>query len=382
MTKSNPHHQSSPDSRKGAASEFDGHRARFAERQKRNEETWPERRQRFAEREARWLEKRELTCEPYAEARVLVAARGVLLAAWSMMSDATGAEINRHLATLAQPFVERLIAAAWDLDSNGEPRRNWTHWSARAVAVVGWFLATHCHATELHGRPVWRVSGYSMRFFAMLCSVHIERGHTKIRITPGRSTFGNVSRKPSGPPSPPRGWVGALVRVGLLEAHQFDADKVQPHERGQRKWNPKLQRWEQWSFNQWFLNVSPFEPGETRPKQLGKMPKNRFIVRRVTDSILHRQRRNRARRAEEAAAAERARMDGLVDAVTDHPAISPAEDSTAPSSAPSSPTWAPSSHSGMQFLGTLVGRWSEEALEAIRRRIPPDEPPDSSEPPE
>lgn len=309
---------------------------------------WEARRKRFAERDAKWLEKRRLTCEPYAEASTIVAHRGPMLAAWSMMRDVTGEEIQRHLATLAQPYVERVVVAAWDLDSEGNPRRNWTHWAARAIAVVAWFLACHCRADSLHGRTVWKVTGFSMRFFAMLCSQHVWRGDKEERITPGRSTFGNVSRRRDGPPSPPRGWMGALVRVGLLEAHQFDADKVRPNEKGKRRWNPRTKQWEQWAMNQWFLVVCPFEAHETRPKALGRKRKNQLVVRRVTDSLLHRQRRNAIRRAEQAEAEERARLDRELAETYPHIVASPQESTGVPVSPQESPSSAPS-----RFLDAL-----------------------------
>lgn len=280
-------------------------------------------------REARWLEQRKVKCESFAEERAIVAKRGHMLSGWSMMRDSSGAEIERHLDTLARPYVERVLHAAWDVDSEGQPRRNWTHWGARAVAVVAWFLAHNAMPTEYHGRHAWRVSGFTMGFFRMLCSVFVLRDGEEERIMPGRSTLGHVSSK-RGSPAPPSGWLGGLIRVGLVAAHQFDANKVKPHERGPVKVNPRTGRTEQWAFNQWFLLVCPFEPGETKPKPLAKKKRKRFTVRTAADSLIHRMRREKARKAQERAAQERAEAEQWT-----HPNYVPEPPVTAPEGAAS-----------------------------------------------
>lgn len=256
-----------------------------------------------------WLQRHRAKCDTFAEERAVLAKRGHMLAAWSCMRDTSGEEIERHMRTLARPFVELVLVAAWAIDRDGVAHRNWNHWAARAIAVVAWYLAHNATPTTYQGRQAWRVSGYTMGFYRMLVSIFVMRAGVEERHMPHRSTLGHVSRKRESEAAP-RGWLGALVAVGLCEAQQFDADKVKPHERGKPKWNPRTGKWEQWAFNQWFLLVCPFELGATRPRPLEKKKHTkRLRVRSIGESLIHRRQRNAQRRADEEAAQERARIE-------------------------------------------------------------------------
>ena len=104
--------------------------------------------------------------------------------------------------------------------------------------------------------------------------------------------------------------MGDLVKVGLVQAHQFDADKVASHLRG-----PVKKDGTQFAFNQWFLLVRPFAPGFDGPKPLEKKQgKPAFRVRTIGESLMQRlQRRKREKDAaeERRLAEERSVLSGL-----------------------------------------------------------------------
>lgn len=311
------------------------------------------------------MRKQGVKCDSFAEARAIVAKRGHMLACWSMIRDTTGEEIERHLATLARPYVERLLEAAWRV-RDGRPTRSWQHWSARAIAAVGWFLGLHAMPTELHGRPMYRVSGFTMTFFRMLCSSFEWVDGEQQRVMVGRSTFGHVSTK-RGSQFAGDGWMGELVRVGLVESHQFDADKVKPHERGPLKVNPITGETQQWAFNQWFLKISPFEPGELKPRPLGKR-RNKFIVRRAVDSMIHRMRRNEQRKAAEQAARDRA----AAEVWRPQPAQADQPSQPATASSDVDAGWLGQFEAMLKRRGRAVGGELGELLRVARRPKPPD----------
>lgn len=316
-------------------------------------------------RDAAWMRKQAVKCDSFAEEKAIVVQRGKMLAAWSMIRDTTGAEIERHLATLARPYVELLVQAAWRV-RDGKPTRSWQHWPARAIAVVGWFLALHAMPTELHGKACYRVAGFTMQFFRMLVSSFEWVNGQQQRVMPARSTFGHVSTK-RGSQFAGDGWVGELVRVGLLEAHQFDADKVAPHERGPVKRDPVTGETQQWAFNQWFLHVSPFEPGELKPRPLGKR-RNKFVVRAAVDSMLHRMRRKERRKIEEQAARDRA----AAEVWRPQPAQpdQPSEPATAPSGVDAG--FLSKFEERLRRRGRAVGGELGELLRHVREPKPPD----------
>ena len=166
----------------------------------------PKRRSR-KQSDRRWLEKRRVKCANYAEENTVLAKRGAMLMCWAIVADATGAEAERHLRALDRRFVEFVYSAAWGIDADGVQHRSWGDWRARAIAAVAVFLAFNCMPSELHGRQVWRVAGFTMNFFRMLVSFHRVRDGSGCGTCPAARRSGTSAERRTPQLAPADGWV-------------------------------------------------------------------------------------------------------------------------------------------------------------------------------
>jgi hypothetical protein len=191
---------------------------------------------------------------------------------------------------LSDDYRALALRAAWLIDDDGIQHRDFTKWSARAVVAVAVFCARNCMPSEFHGATVYRVAGFSMGFFRMLCGLLVWVDGGVFRKRPSRSTFGHVAHKRRPDPMPDgweqpeeRGWIGDLAKVGLLEAFQFDACDVTPQQRG-----PVHDDGTQWALIQFFLLVRPWPPGMDGPGQLPKKKNAKLRIRTIGRTLMER----------------------------------------------------------------------------------------------
>lgn len=229
---------------------------------------------------------------------------------WGIVADGTEREAERHLDAMPDEYRELTLRAAYGIDEHGRQHRDLSDWAARSIVAVMVFCAHNCMPSELHGRTVWRVAGFTMGFFRMLCSVLVWRNGVRVRRVPSRSTFGHVSRKRDSQ-ADPRGWMGDAVKVGLLEAFQFDACDVTPQQKGKLKPDGT-----QWAFIQLFLLVRPWPEGMDGPAPLAKRTTTRLTVRNLGRTLMQRLTR-KSQQKEAAAAVDRPRPSHPI--LQDHP---------------------------------------------------------------
>ena len=206
-----------------------------------------------------------------------------MMLCWAIVADTTGREAVRHLDTLSEEYRDLTLQAAYGIDDQGHQHRDLEDWAARSIVAVLVFCARNCMPSELHGRTVWRVAGYTMGFFRMLCSYMVYRQGRQQRRVPSRSTFGHVAHKRDST-ADARGWIGDASRVGLLQAFQFNACDVKPNQRGKLKPDGT-----QWAFIQLFLMVRPWPDGMDGPVALAKRKTQpRLSVRNIGPTVLAR----------------------------------------------------------------------------------------------
>jgi len=250
----------------------------------------PRDRRALSKRDSRWLEKARVRCDALAEERAVLASRGHMLMCWAIVADITGREAIRHLNVLSEEYRDLTLHAAYGIDEHGEQHRDLSDWAARSIVAVLVFCAHNCMPSELHGRTVWRVAGFTMGFFRMLCSVIVWREGSQWRRVPSRSTFGHVAHKRDST-ADPRGWIGDAARVGLLQAFQFDACDVTPQQRGKVKPDGT-----QWAFIQLFLLVRPWPDGMDGPAPLEKRKTVKLTVRNIGPTVMERLMRKAAQK--------------------------------------------------------------------------------------
>lgn len=269
--------------------------------------TPPRDRRAFSKRDERWLEKARVRCDAIAEERAVLASRGHMLMCWAIVADGSEREAVRYLDTLGDDYRDLTLRAAYGIDEQGHQHRDLGDWAARAIVAVMVFCAHNCMPSELHGRTVWRVAGFTMGFYRMLCSVLVWRDGRQVRRVPSRSTFGHVAHKRDST-AEPRGWIGDAAKVGLLKAFQFDACDVTPQQRGKMRPDGT-----QWAYIQLFLLVRPWPDGMDGPAPLAKRKTAKLTVRNIGPTVMARL----VRKAKQKAAVDRPRPTHPI--LQDHP---------------------------------------------------------------
>jgi len=229
-----------------------------------------------------------------------MASREDFVRAWACMDDDTGAEILRQLDALSPVFADRVTEAAWGgMDAKGRWKRDWRDPMARGIAVVAIHAAYNSLPSEYQGETHYRVAGYTMGFFRTLCSrTGRDRDGREVRLAPSRAAFGHVSRKRNSH-ADARGWMGELVRFGLLDAQQFDASKVDPSLRTKPR-KDEHGNVCQWAFNQWFWKVRPWRDGHYGPTPLRARQNRKKLSGALSPSLMERMAARRQRKLDAA----------------------------------------------------------------------------------